>query len=132
VGYLNHKQVDKIVYKDESYDIIGSCMEVHKELGPGFLELVYHEALALELDLKHIPHVQEKELKITYKGVHLQKHYFADFVCYDDIILEIKAVNELSSVHVSQILNYLKATNMKLGILVNFGGKSLEYKRIVR
>lgn len=107
-------------------------MEVHKELGSGFLELVYHEALAIELDTKFIPYEHEKELKISYKGIELEKRYFADFICYDDIILEIKAVNELSNVHVSQVLNYLKATNIKLGLLINFGSKSLEYKRIVR
>ena len=124
--------MDKIIYKKESYDIIGCCIEVHKELGSGFLELVYHEALVLELDAKFIPYEREKELKITYKGVDLQKRYFADFICYNDIILEIKAVNELSNVHVSQVLNYLKATNMKLGLLINFGADSLEYKRIIR
>ena len=124
--------MENIIYKEESYDIIGCCLEVHKELGSGFLELVYHEALSLELDLKSIPYEHEKELKINYKGVELKKRYFADFICYDDIILEIKAVNELSKVHQSQVLNYLKATNFKLGILINFGAKSLEYKRIVK
>jgi GxxExxY protein len=106
-------------------------MEVHKEMGPGFLEAVYHEALALELDTKFIPYYHEKELKIKYKGIDLEKRYYADFICHDEIILEIKAINELNNVHISQVLNYLKATNKKLGLLVNFGAKSLEYKRIV-
>ena len=107
-------------------------MEVHKELGSGFLEPVYHEALALEFDTKFIPYEHEKELNITYKSTELSKKYFADFVCHEKIILELKALNEISSVHISQVLNYLKATNTRLGILVNFGAKKLEYKRIVR
>lgn len=106
-------------------------MEVHKELGSGFLEAVYHEALSLELDTKLIPYVHEREMNISYKGLQLNKKYIADFVCYDKIILEVKAINEISSIHVSQVLNYLKATNMRLGILVNFGSNKLQYKRII-
>ena len=121
-----------IIYKEESYKIIGACMEVHKELGPGFLEAVYQEALALEFKRKGIPFKQEVRLEISYKGQTLSKYYEADFVCYDKIILETKAINELTGGHESQVLNYLKATKFKLGLLVNFGAESLEYKRLIR
>ena len=107
-------------------------MEVHRELGPGFLEAVYQEALAIEFKRKGIPFKQEVKLEITYKGQTLSKYYEADFVCYNKIILETKAINELTGGHESQVLNYLKATNFKLGLLVNFGADSLEYKRLIR
>ena len=118
-------------YKEESYKIIGACIEVHKELGSGFLEAVYKEALGIEFKNVKISYEREKELKIKYKGFYLDKKYFADFVCFNKIIIEVKAVNKLVSEHESQILNYLKATGYKIGILVNFGEKSLTYKRIV-
>ena len=122
----------ELLYKEESYKIIGSAMEVHRELGSGFLESVYHEALAFEFDNKEIPFDLEKKLEVNYKGQVLSKYYIADFVCYGKIIIEIKAINELSGVHESQVINYLKATGYKLGLLINFGAESLEYKRIVR
>ena len=121
-----------LIYKEESYNIIGACMEVHKELGPGFLEAVYQEALALEFKRKGIPFKQKAKLEISYKGETLSKYYEADFVCYNKIILEIKAINELSGGHESQVINYLKATGFKLGLLINFGAESLEYKRLIR
>jgi GxxExxY protein len=121
----------EILYKEESYEIIGGCMEVHKVLGPGFLEPVYQEALSCELRSRNIPYEKEKVLRINYKGMTLEKSYVADFVCYDKIIVELKAVRELMPEHESQVLNYLKATGYKLGLLVNFGGRSLEYKRLV-
>ena len=120
-----------IVLKEESYAIIGACIEVHKQLGSGFLEAVYHEALILEFAERNIPSEHERELPIYYKGVKLSKKYYSDFVCYDKIIIELKALNKLASEHQSQVLNYLKATNYKLGILVNFGEASLKYKRLV-
>jgi len=106
-------------------------MEVHKELGPGFLEAVYQEALAMEFSRQNIPYVQKKGLEIEYKKILLNKKYEADFFCYDKIIVEIKALNKLISDHEGQILNYMKASNCKLGILVNFGERSLKYKRMV-
>jgi len=121
-----------LIYKEESYQIIGACMEVHRELGSGFLEAVYQEALALELKSKGIPYKKETKLEIVYKGHILTKYYEADFICFNKIILEIKAINELSSGHESQVINYLKATGFELGLLINFGAKSLEYKRLVR
>jgi len=121
----------EIIYKEESYRIIGACMEVHKELGSGFLEAVYQEALALEFSTENIPFEREKELEIRYKGMVLSKRYYADFICYDKIVLELKALDGLRPEHTAQVLNYLKATGYKLGILINFGTPSLEYRRIV-
>ncbi len=106
-------------------------MEVHKTLGCGFLEPVYQEALSIEFKKQHIPFEKEKVLSIVYKDIELEKKYIADFICYDKIIVELKALSQLTSEHESQILNYLKATGYKLGILVNFGEKSLIYKRMV-
>ena len=123
--------MENLVYKEESYKIIGACMEVHKVLGPGFLEAVYQEALAIEFSHQGIPFEQEKELTITFKGIELEKKYNADFVCYGKIILETKAVKELCDNHRAQIINYLKATKMKLGLLVNFGEPSLKYERFI-
>ena len=120
-----------LLYKEEAYRIIGACMEVHKELGCGFLEAVYHEALIMEFEMQEIPYKSEKRLDIYYKGEKLQKDYYADFMCFDKIIIEIKALSKLSSEHESQVLNYLKATNYKLGLLVNFGETRLVYKRFV-
>ncbi len=120
-----------LVYEEESYKIIGACMNVHSELGSGFLEAVYQEALALEFKNLNIPFQKEQMIEIYYRGQLLDKKYFADFVCFDKIIIELKALDSLNSKHESQVLNYLKASNYKLGILVNFGSKSLEYKRIV-
>jgi len=124
--------VDTIVYKQESYKIIGACMEVHKTLGYGFLEPVYQEALSIEFQKQNIPFEKEKILSIVYKDVELEKKYIADFVCYDKIIVETKALSNLTDDHLGQVLNYLKATQFKLGLLVNFGQPILEYKRIVR
>ena len=121
-----------LLYKAESYEIIGAAMEVHKQLGNGFLEAVYQEALSVELESRKIPFEKEFRLEVSYKGNVLSKYYIADFICYDNIIVELKAVNELSGVDESQVINYLKAASMKLGILINFGLQSLEYKRLIR
>lgn len=120
-----------LIYKTEAYKIIGAAMEVHKELGPGFLEAVYQEALEIELHKQKIPYEREKLMNIFYRGIKLKKRYAADYVCYDKIIVEVKALSALSSDHESQILNYLKTTSLKLGLLINFGTKSLQYKRLV-
>ena len=121
----------EILYKQESYEIVGACMEVHGELGMGFLEPVYQEALEREFVLRKIPYRREAELTIQYKGSPLSKRYAADFICYDKIILEVKAVKDLLPEHEAQIFNYLKATGLQLGLLVNFGQSSLQCKRIV-
>ena len=118
-------------FKQECYDIVGLCMLVHKELGSGFLEGVYQEALEIEFVKADIDHQRECQIEINYKGVILDKRYYADFLCYNEIILELKAVKSLDDNHMAQLMNYMKATNKKVGLLVNFGAKSLEYKRIV-
>ena len=110
-----------LVYPNESYAIRGAAMRVYNVLGSGFLEAVYQEALEIELEKRHIPYEKEKELEIYYDDIKLGKKYVADFVCYDKIILELKAVKELDDSHRSQIYNYLKATGFKLGFLINFG-----------
>lgn len=116
------------IYMDESYAIVGAAMEVQNELGLGFSELVYHEALMRELDLRGIPYESEKQISVMYKGHILERTFKADLVCYGKIIIELKSVDVLVSGHTAQLLNYLKATGMQLGILINFGKKPLGYK----
>jgi GxxExxY protein len=120
-----------ILYKDECYKIIGACMNVHKELGPGFLETVYQESLAFEFFEQRIPFEKKKDIRIFYKDKLLDKCYKADFLCFEKIIVELKALSELSNDHISQLLNYLKATKLRVGLLVNFGTSSLIYKRLI-
>jgi GxxExxY protein len=115
----------------QTYEIIGACMEVHRELGGGFLEAVYQEALGVELGAKNIPYQQEVQLPIYYKGKLLNVFYKADFICHGDILVELKAVAALTPKDESQVINYLQATKKKRALLVNFGGPSLEYKRFV-
>ncbi len=119
-------------YKEETYKIIGCAMEVHAELGHGFLESVYQEALSIVFDEKSIPYEQEKVLKIFFRGETLKKKFQADFYCYDNIIVETKAAKELTNNDLSQVLNYLKATDKEVGLLINFGTKHLQYKRVIR
>ena len=107
-------------------------MTVHRKLGCGFLEAVYQEALEIEFENQHIPFQREVPLAISYDGKILKKQYVADFTCYDKIIVELKALNSLESGHEAQVLNYLKATGLKLGLLINFGEKTLKYKRIIK
>jgi GxxExxY protein len=121
----------KILFKDESYAIIGACMKVHRALGTGFLEAVYEEVLEKEFIIQNIPYKKQVQLDLYYEGVKLKKHYRADFVCYDSIIVELKAVAQIPSVFYAQLQNYLKCTNMELGLLINFGTPSLTYKRIL-
>lgn len=123
--------MDNILYKDEAYAIVGAAIEVHRELGPGFLEAVYQEALEKEFIYRGLPHVREQKLLIHYKGEPLSKYYVADFVCYDKIIVELKATQQITPDNESQMLNYLTATKMRLGLLINFGCKSLEYRRLI-
>lgn len=117
-------------YKNLTYALIGACMEVHSHLGHGFLESVYQEALELEFIEKGIPYKREEKLEIYYKEYTLQQYYIADFICYDNIIIELKATKDLTSEHTSQLLNYLNATDISLGLLINFGQKSLQYHRL--
>lgn len=122
---------EKILYKDESYKIIGIRMNIHSIMGIGFLEAVYCEVLEKEFIKNNIPYQREVKLDLYFNGEKLNKKYVADFVCFDQIILEIKSVSFLHDNFTKQTLNYLKATNKKLGILINFGEKSLKYKRII-
>ncbi len=121
----------ELICKEEVYKIIGAAMEVHRELGNGFLEAVYQEALSLEFVEQNIPFEIEKEIEIYYKDLRMDKKYRADFFCYNKIIVEVKALSELTGNHESQLLNYLKATEERVGVLINFGTKSLQYKRMV-
>lgn len=121
----------EILFKNESYKIIGACMEVHKKLGAGFLESVYSEGLVLEFKKMGIPYEKEKKLPVYYDDKPLNKYFRADFVCYNSIIIELKATKFLTAADHQQTLNNIKATQFKLGILVNFGTPSLFYKRIV-
>ena len=123
--------MSEFLYKSEGYKIIGACYEVHRYLGAGFLEAVYQESLAIEFDMRNIPYEREKKLTVFYKGKELSKTYSADFMCYNSIIVELKALSGLIGEHESQLLNYLKATGIKVGYLVNFGEKSLKYKRMI-
>jgi len=120
-----------ILFKDESYKIIGACMEVHKKLGSGFLESVYSEALQIEFKKANIPFEHEKKLPVYYESITLKKYFKADFVCYNSIIIELKATKFLSAADHQQTLNNVKATKFKLGLLIEFGTPSLTYKRIV-
>ena len=119
-----------LLFKEESYKIIGAAMEVHRLLGCGFVEPVYQEALEKEFVLRGIPYEREKELSVSYKGTQLSKTFKADFVCYGKIILELKAVKEFAEEHYAQIYNYLRASGLDLGLLINFGSASIEFERV--
>lgn len=121
-----------IIYKEESYKIVGAAFKVYNTLGPGFLEAVYQEALEIEFHKQGVPYEREKELKIQYDEIELKQTYKADFVCFGKIIVELKAVSTLEDAHRSQVYNYLHATGYKLGLLLNFGcPNELEKERIV-
>jgi len=132
VGDKKGGQLIDLLYKEDTHSIIGAALEVHKTLGHGFLEPVYQEALAYEFDFSDIPYVKESPLRIHYKDIILGKSYIADFVCYDKIIVECKAVERLLPEHESQVLNYLNATGYRLGLLINFGSPKIEIKRIIK
>ncbi len=121
----------EIIYKEESYKIVGLCMEVHRQLGKGFLEIVYKDALEYEFRQANIYYEREKEYSVNYKGIILPHKFYADFVVFDKIILEAKAVKALTDEHNALVMNYLKVSTLKLGLLVNFGEQSLNTKRIV-
>ncbi len=130
-GTKNHEEKE-LILGEECYAIVGAAMEVHTELGPGFLEAIYQEALELELQQRKIPFESQKQLTVRYKGPPLKKEYCADFICNGQIIIELKAMDRLTGKEESQILNYLKATGCRAGLLINFGsyGK-LEWKKFV-
>ncbi len=116
---------------EKTYRIIGAAMEVHKELGCGFLEAVYQEAMEREFTCQEIPFLGQPVVQIFYKENPLNKTYQPDFICYDQVIVEIKAISNLSGIEKAQLINYLKASELRIGLLLNFGSKSLEYKRFI-
>jgi GxxExxY protein len=118
-------------HQEETQKIIGAAFDVHKTLGNGFLESVYQEVLAIEFNNRDIPYESEKEIIIYYNGIKLNKTFKCDFICHDKINIELKAVNKLMDEHYSQLLNYLKATGLQIGLLINFGAASLEFKRVI-
>ncbi len=120
-----------LIYKDESYFIIGKCFEVHNNLGPGFLEIVYKDALEYEFKQANIPYEREKEYIVNYKNITLPHKFYADFVVFDKIILEVKAVAGISEDFTALAINYLKVSKNKLALIVNFGELKLNSKRIV-
>ena len=121
----------ELIYQEEAYRIIGACLEVHRELGRGHSEAIYRDALEIELGRQQISVSREAQYAVAYKGTVLPHKYFADFVAMDKIIIEVKAVEGLTSSHIRQVLNYLAASRLKLGLLVNFGEDSLTWKRVV-
>lgn len=121
-----------LLYKKEVYEIIGAAIDVHKELGHGFLESVYEECLVIESKKRNIPFKTQVELTITYKGQTLKKKFIADFIAYDKVLVELKSIPRLTSIEEAQIINYLKVTGLPVGLLINFGSrKTLEWKRYV-
>ena len=123
--------MSEIIYKEESYTIIGKCMEVHNELGHGFSEIVYKDAIGMEFNNSDILFEREKEYSVYYKGELLEHKFFADFVVFGKIILEIKCVKAISDEHIAQVINYLKVSDNRLALLVNFARGKLEYQRLV-
>jgi GxxExxY protein len=129
---MTRKEKTELIYKEESYAIVGVCFEVYKDKGCGFLEPVYHECLEIELEFQRIPFLSKPPQTLQYRGRTLLQKFNPDFICYDKIILEIKAVPQLVDEHRAQVLNYLSATGCQLGLLVNFGHyPRMEYERLL-
>jgi GxxExxY protein len=121
----------ELIFKEEVYAIVGAAMEVHRENGFGFSEPVYQECLEIELASRNIPFVPQKEMPVFYKGEQIKKTYIADLIAYEKIIVELKALDKLTSREEAQVINYLKVSKLEVGVLINFGAASLEWKRIV-
>lgn len=121
----------ELLYKEEVFKLAGFCMEIHRTLGKGHNEIIYKDALTIELNQAKVPFAREKKYEVIYKGVLLQHCYYADCVVWDKILFEAKAVENLADSHVKQVLNYLAASRLRLGLLVNFGSDSLEWKRVI-
>jgi len=123
--------MNELLHKQEVFQLVGFCMEIHRELGKGHDEVIYKDALVVELSRVGIPFLREKNYQITYKGVILPHYYYADFVVWDKSLFEAKTIEKLGDSHIKQVLNYLAASKPHLVLLVNFGGDSLEWKRVV-
>ncbi len=124
-------EMKDLLYKEEVFQLVGFCMEIHRELGKGHDEVIYKDALVVELSRAQIHFTREKNCEVNYKGVVLPHFYYADFVVWDKILFEGKAAEKLSEAHVKQVLNYLAASKLRVGLLVNFGADSLEWNRII-
>ena len=120
-----------LLFEEDTHKIIGACMQVHQKLGSGFLESVYQEALEIEFQKQKIPFIRHQKLPVLFEGKPLNKFFVADFVCYNSIILEIKAAGFFHPDNSKQVLNYLKSTNFQVGLLINFGQPSLKWKRFI-
>jgi len=132
LNHETHERREKIIFKEKSYAIQGAIFEVYKTMGSGFLESVYQECLEKEFELRKIPFKSQKEIRLNYKNILLNQTYRADFICFDSILIEIKAVSQILDVHRAQVLNYLEASNLKLGLLVNFSSfPKVDIERIV-
>jgi len=123
--------MSELLYKEEVFKLVGFCMDIHNELGKGQDEIIYKDAFVVELSRANIPFSRERNYEVTYKGAILPHFYYADFVVWDKILFEAKAVEKLNTAHVKQVLNYLAVSKLRVGLLVNFGSDSLEWKRIV-
>jgi len=122
----------ELLLREEVYAIVGAAFEVYNQLGPGFLEAVYQEALETELNLRQIPNSPQQEIQVIYKGMPLKKSYVADLVAYSKVIVEIKAMDHLTPREYSQVINYLKATGFQVGVIINFGSeKEMQWKRLI-
>lgn len=124
--------MSELLYREEVFKLVGHCMEAHRELGKGQDEVIYKDAFVVELQRAQIPFSRERKYEVSYKGVILPHHYYADFVVWDKILFEAKAVERLTDAHIKQVLNYLAISKLELGLLVNFGSDSLEWKRVIR
>ncbi len=124
--------LSNLIYKEEAYEIISCCFEVHTILGSGFLEAVYKDALEHEFNLRGIPYARERKFEVNYKGKVLERYYNADFIVFDKIVLEVKAQKNVIEDHFKQSINYLAVSKLKLGLLVNFGEDNLKFKRVVK
>src|SRR6266496_3788906 len=123
--------MDELLYKEEVFQLVGLCMEIHRELGKGHDEVIYKDALVVDLTCAGIPCLREKNYEVTYKDVILPHYYYADFVVWDKILFEAKAVEKLTDSHLKQVLNYPAASTLRVGLLVNFVGDVLEWKRVI-
>ncbi len=123
--------MSKLIYEEETYTILGKCINVHNHFGNGLLEIIYKDALEIEFASSGVSFAREKEYPVFYNKVKLKHTFYADFVVFDKIILEIKAVSALSDAHIAQSINYLKISNNKIALLVNFGQERLEYQRLI-